>query len=124
MSTSAKRLSRSVQGDLARDGLLFVPNVLADPHFLAAGVANGRDHDCWWAVVDPLRHPLGVWKKRVPRLAVYGRSAQALEAAIFTNGPMMGKCYPQIVVAFTCPFGAKRYTRRKTARMNRAFTLQ
>jgi hypothetical protein len=84
-------LSRSVPGDLARDGLLFVPNVLADPHFLAVGVADGHDHDCWWAVVDPLRHPLCVWKKRVTRLAAYGRSAQALEAAIFTNGPMMGK---------------------------------
>jgi hypothetical protein len=91
MSARAKRLSRSVQADLARDGLLFIPNVLADPHFLAAGVAYGHDHDSWWAVVDPLRHPLRVWKKRVPRLAAYGRSAQALEAAIFTNGPMMGK---------------------------------
>lgn len=89
--SGAKRLSGSGRDNLALDGRSFVPNVLADPHFVADGVASGHDRDCWWAVVDPLRHPLGVWKKRVPRLAAYGRSAQALDAAIFTNGPMMGK---------------------------------
>lgn len=89
--SGAKRLSGSGRDNLALDGRSFVPNVLADPHFAADGVASGHDRDCWWAVVDPLRHPLGVWKKRVPRLAAYGRSAQALDAAIFTNGPMMGK---------------------------------
>lgn len=90
MSTRTEHPSGSVQG-LAPDGLSFLPDVLADPHFLAAGIVHGRDHDCWWAVVDPLRHPLGVWKKRASCLAAYGRSAQALEAAVFTNGPMMGK---------------------------------
>lgn len=86
-----RRLSHSGRGNLALCGRSFVPNVLADPRFVADGVASGHDRGCWWAVVDPLRHPLGVWQKRVPRLAEYGRSAQALQAAVFTNGPMMGK---------------------------------
>jgi hypothetical protein len=80
-----------VQADLVHDGRSFVSGMLADPRFLTVGVVDAHDHDCWWAVVDPLRHPLGVWSKCGPRFAAYARSAQALGAAIFTNGPMMGK---------------------------------
>jgi hypothetical protein len=82
---------RSVQADLARDGLSFIPKVVVGPDFLTGGVAYGHDEDSWWAVVDPGKHPLCVWKKCVPGPAAYGRSARTLDAAIFTNGPMMGK---------------------------------
>lgn len=89
MRASAERPAPPGQVDL--DGPSFVSDALADPHFWAAGVVYGQDGGCWWAIVDPLRHPLGVWSKRAPRFAAYARSAQALDAAVFTNGPMMGK---------------------------------
>ena len=77
--------------ELSRDGVLFIPKVVADPDFLAGGAAYGRDDDCWWAIIDPRAHPLCVWKKRNPGIAAYRNSAEALEATVFTNGPMMGK---------------------------------
>ncbi len=81
----------SVRTELARDGLSFIPKVVVGPDFLTGGVAYGHDEDSWWAVIDPAKHPLCVWKKCVPGPAAYGRSARILDAAIFTNGPMMGK---------------------------------
>jgi hypothetical protein len=91
MSVMGGYVPLSVRADLARDGLLFIPNVIVDQNFLAVGVVYGRDDDFWWAIVDPRVHPLCVWKKRVSGIAAYGTSAQALNAAVFTNGPMMGK---------------------------------
>jgi hypothetical protein len=70
---------------------MFIPKLVADSGFLRAGVAYGYDDDCWWAVVDPRVHPLYVWKKHGRGMTAYSSSAQALNAAIFTNGPMMGK---------------------------------
>ena len=91
MSTGAPGVFRSVRADLARDGLSFIPEVVVGADFLTGGIAYGHDEDCWWAVVDPRKHPLCVWKKCIPGPAAYGRSARTLDAAIFTNGPMMGK---------------------------------
>jgi hypothetical protein len=69
----------------------FVPAILAQPEFLANGFLLGGNSELHWAVVDPLRHPLGVWKKRGASVFSYLRSAQALDAVVFTNGPLMGK---------------------------------
>jgi hypothetical protein len=91
MSARVGAAPRSTRADLTRGGASFVPEVVADPGFVAAGVAHGNDGDCWWAVVDPRAHPLRVWKKRIGGLAGYADSGRALEAAVFTNGPMMGK---------------------------------
>lgn len=75
------------RADLAGEGVSFIPKAIDDPDFLASGVVYGGNDDCWWAVVDPRVHPLYVWKKA----GTYGSSAQTLNAAIVTNGPMMGK---------------------------------
>ncbi len=43
------------------------------------------------AVVDPVRHPLRVWRRRSDAPTGYSAAARALGVAVFTNGPMMGK---------------------------------
>jgi hypothetical protein len=84
-------LRPEVPADPARDGAAFVSLVTRHPAFRAAGVAHGRGAGCQWAVVDPERHPLHVWKRSAPTGLSYGRTARMLDAALFTNGPMMGK---------------------------------
>jgi hypothetical protein len=87
-------MPRDVPGDPARAGASFVRSVVDHPAFRSAGVAHGRGTDCRWAVVDPQRHPLYVWRRRAPVGWSYLRTARALDAAIFTNGPMMGRRLP------------------------------
>jgi hypothetical protein len=84
---SRSRLDHSDPGPNAR----FVAAIVAQPDFLSDGFLLGGNSDLQWAVVDPLRHPLGVWKKRATGILSYMRSAQALDAVVFTNGPLMGK---------------------------------
>jgi hypothetical protein len=80
-----------LSGDPARDGASFVSSVLRHPAFQAAGVAHGRGAGFRWAVVAPERHPLYVWKRSAPASWSYVRTARALDAVLFTNGPMMGR---------------------------------
>jgi hypothetical protein len=80
-----------VPGEPARDGAAFVSLVTRHPAFRAAGAAAGRGVGCRWAVVDPERHRLHVWKRSSPAAWSYGRTARMLDATLFTNGPMMGK---------------------------------
>jgi hypothetical protein len=88
-------MPREVPGDPARDGASFIPSVVGHAEFRAAGVAHGRGTDCRWTVVDPERHPLYVWRRTLPTGRSYARTACTLDAAVFTNGPMMGKRLPQ-----------------------------
>jgi hypothetical protein len=87
-------MRREAPADPARAGASFVRSVTDDPAFRSAGVAHGRGTDCRWAVVDPERHPLYVWRRSCPAGWSYLRTARALDAAIFTNGPMMGRRPP------------------------------
>ena len=80
-----------VPGDPARDGAAFVSSVTRHPVFRAAGIGHGRGAGYRWAVVNPERHPLHIWKRSAPAGWSYGRTARLLDAALFTNGPMMGK---------------------------------
>jgi len=53
------------------------------------GVAYGKDAMVAGAVVDPRMRRLQVWRKQPG--ASYGDTATSLGAAVFTNGPMMGR---------------------------------
>jgi hypothetical protein len=87
-------MPHEVPGDPARDGASFVASVVGRAEFRSEGVAHGRGTDCRWSVVDPERHPLYVWR-RDPRVGrSYVGTARALDAAVFTNGPMMGRRLP------------------------------
>jgi hypothetical protein len=59
--------------------------------FRAGGMVVANDGDFTYTVVDPRRHPLVVWQRRSRRPRDYERSAEALGAAVVTNGPLMGK---------------------------------
>ena len=69
----------------------FVQRVTATPRFRANGFVRGSAPLCCWAVVDPVRHPMYVWRKVGVGLNAYARSAGSLDAVVFTNGPLMGK---------------------------------
>src|SRR5258705_2122668 len=73
------------------DGPGFLLAATADSQFRATGSISGRIADSAWAVVDPQRHPLSVWGRLSSWPCSYARAAQALDAVVVTNGPMMGK---------------------------------
>lgn len=77
--------------DIERAGSTFIPTIVGSRDFQASGVAYGRSVDSWWVVVDPRLHPLYVWRRSGTGMQVYGRTAQALGAAVFSNGLMPGK---------------------------------
>lgn len=81
-------------GDPALDGRSFIAAVVDHPDFRSAGAGHGRSARFRWAVVDPERHPLHVWERHPGAASSYARSARALGAALFTNGPMMGRRLP------------------------------
>ena len=68
-----------------------IPSILADPVFQVVGAASGRHGARWWAVIDPERHPLYVWQSDTARPSGYADIAAALQATVYTNGPLMGK---------------------------------
>lgn len=70
-----------------------VPRALASPAFQTHGVSYGRSECWWWAVVDPRRRPLAVWRAQGNGAASYVESALALDAAVATNGPPPGKFF-------------------------------
>lgn len=57
-----------------------------------SGRVDGVGADCAWYVVDPVRHPFRVWS-RAPR-RTYAGTAAALQASVFSNGPMVGLRLP------------------------------
>jgi hypothetical protein len=72
-------------------GPLRLRELVASREFGCEGIALRRHGDCWLAFVDPEAHPLYVWKRAAASARAYARTAQALDAVVFTNGPMMGK---------------------------------
>jgi hypothetical protein len=66
----------------------FLAHVVEDPafrsHGLALGFEHGRGMRLHWAVVDPDRHTLFVWRKRVTS---YPAAARGLSASVVTSGP-------------------------------------
>ncbi len=80
----------SVGPRLRIDPAGFVAAATALPGFRADGVVSGSDGPWQWWVVDPERHPLHVWRRAIG-VASYARSATALGATVFSNGPMMGR---------------------------------
>src|SRR4051794_34532918 len=95
-------LMRAARGE-CRDGTgaAGVPLRAAAPPFIRAGVGHpdfrrhgalhGADARWSWAVVDPLRHPVEGWRKGDGARRTYAGSAAALDAVVFTNGPLVGK---------------------------------
>jgi hypothetical protein len=73
------------------DGHAFVTRAVRHPEFRRSGVIRGKTGTSAWALVDPLLHPLYVWKKEGISPCSYGRTAVSLRAAVFTNGPFVGK---------------------------------
>jgi len=67
------------------------------PGFQATGVAEDGEGSFAWVLVDPERHPLVVWERA--RRRSYAATAQALEAAAFTNGPYVGRSGKAAVAA-------------------------
>lgn len=76
----------------------FIANVLKDTAFKNDGYLYG-DQGVYWAVVDPVRHPLYVWKK--PGLS-YNDGARSFDATVVTNGPLMA---PIFSTALALPWG-------------------
>jgi len=72
--------------------LRFFPRVLRNADFQKQGVLFGEEtaiaKDCKWVVIDPNRHKLEIWEKSSPT-ADFVTSGQALNASVFTNGPMV-----------------------------------
>jgi hypothetical protein len=89
-------MKNSNNADLLGDGSSFISRVIGHAEFQVNGISHGYSHHCYWAVVDPHLHPLHVWKKKSD--ASYASSACELKAAIFTNGPMMGKRFGMLKI--------------------------
>ncbi len=65
-----------------------VHEIQTSVEFAARGSAFRRITAGWVAVVDTDRHSLGVWSRGA---RAYVPTATALDAVVFTNGPMMGR---------------------------------
>jgi hypothetical protein len=76
---------------MSPEGDVRLREVVRSRDFDRDGIAIRRHGDCWLAFVDPGAHPLYVWKRAAASARGYERAVQALDAAVFTNGPMMGK---------------------------------
>ncbi|HLH97146.1 MAG TPA: hypothetical protein VKW08_18705 [Xanthobacteraceae bacterium] len=72
-----------------REAEAFISRLIHDPAFVSTGAVHAQADGCWWSVVHPRAHPLRVWRTSAP--LGYGRTGLELDAAVFTNGPMMGK---------------------------------
>jgi hypothetical protein len=75
----------------ARTSQPIIRAIIQSKDFDGDGYASGSADGFAWFVIDPRRHPMGVWKRSDGRAAAYARAAQNLNAVVFTNGPMMGK---------------------------------
>ena len=76
------------------DGRDRIERMRASDAFHRTGVVQETDAGAAWVLVDPGRHRLEVWRREGRGLASYAASATRLDAAVFTNGPMMGKRLP------------------------------
>jgi hypothetical protein len=79
-------------------GANFIPTIEQDQTYRNDGVIYGHNDPWYWAVVDPMRHPLYVWPKKGTG-GDYTSSAKALSAVVFSNGPMMGRLSPTKMVS-------------------------
>src|SRR5579872_4975358 len=76
-------------------GRQFIPTVLKDSRFRSRGYLVGDSPvGYYWVVVDPRRHPLYVFLKSYYTTHAfdadhYTTTAKGLDAAAFSNGPMM-----------------------------------
>jgi len=68
-----------------------VREAIERPSFRSTGVAEGGDGSFAWLLVDPARHPLAVWERAAGGLRGYAATARALDAAVFSNGPYVGR---------------------------------
>src|SRR4051812_121748 len=73
----------------ALDGNDFITAVIAAPEFRDLGVVSGSGSGYHWYVVDPVRHPLRVWRRK--KRTMYAKTAAGLDVSVFSNGPMMGR---------------------------------
>jgi len=87
----------STTHDITTLGAQFIPSIEGDLTFRNDGVIYGHNGPWYWAVMDPLRHPLFVWART--GTANYDASAKALGAVSFSNGCMMGKYTPAKMVS-------------------------
>ena len=72
------------------DNRAFVPTVLGDQDFLADGYIRGLSNGLHYAVIDPRKIRVRVWKKKGDRNNdQYVETATGLDAIAFTNGPQM-----------------------------------
>lgn len=75
---------------IVNDGPRFFPNALRDPVFVRDGVLfgmdPGRDKGIYWAVVDPRRHTMYVWRKDTDD---FPTAARHLGASVVTNAPFL-----------------------------------
>jgi hypothetical protein len=82
-------------------GRSFIPTVLQHQRFRNTGFLRGDSAVGYhWVVLDPRRHPLYVWKEQFHLSHVleeehYQQTAFGLNAAAFSNGPMME--YPRFM---------------------------
>lgn len=108
--------------------------LLEDATFRTSGVMSGRDGLCVWTIIDPVQHPLFVWRKEGRGPFAYARTAQCLDAIAFSNGPMMGKrCAPGWkvgrgvaaveLVAWPISMGAMGVVLARRAQFRRALAL-
>ncbi len=74
-----------------------VRQALDRPGFRSTGIAEGGEGSFAWVLVDPERHPLVVWERE--RLHSYAGTARELDAAVFTNGPYVGRLSRTAVAA-------------------------
>lgn len=68
-----------------------IERVVCSRAFRQLGMQSREVAGASLAVVDPMRHPLRVWRRCSDAPTGYSAAARALGAAVFTNGPMMGK---------------------------------
>lgn len=76
--------------ELLRDGPLFFPNILLNEDFQKKGIVWGTENygsiGLHWTVIDPRRHTMYVWEKKVDHFV---SAAYSLGASAFSNGPFL-----------------------------------
>lgn len=84
-------MREAVEPNPCTHGPDFIRSAVARAEFRATGLLTGAGDDLAWAVIDLNRHPLEIWGRRTRWPGSYARTAYDLDAALVTNGPMVGK---------------------------------
>jgi hypothetical protein len=87
MSSPALLMTTFSKYDITKDGPNFIPEVEKDQSFKKDRYLYGKNGLIYWAAIDRIKFPLYVWEK--PLTSTYVRTAWALDAAGFSNGPLM-----------------------------------